>query len=53
MTIEPYYMTNKDWYYIDDKGVHHLTENAPKKAKESFEEEIEFYKTHADSMTLY
>ena len=41
MTIieRPYYMKNKEWYYHDEKeGRYELTDKAPKKAQESYEE---------------
>ena len=35
----PYFMTNEDWYEFDfEKRIFVLTENAPEKAKESYEE---------------
>lgn len=40
---KPYFMTNKDWYYHDEKEFKYkLTEKATEKAKESYKE---FYKT--------
>ena len=40
MTIsEPYFMKNKDWFYFDEKEFRYmLTEKAPEKAVESYEE---------------
>lgn len=40
MTVnEPYFMSNKDWYYFDeDDFCYKLTENAPQKAVESYKE---------------
>lgn len=39
---KPYFMTNKEWYYFDRKELRiKLTDKAPKKAKESYEN---FYK---------
>lgn len=36
---EPYFMSNKEWYYFDEKDFcYKLTEKAPKKARESYEE---------------
>lgn len=32
----PYYMTNKAWYTKDKNGKYHLTDKAPKKARDSF-----------------
>jgi hypothetical protein len=35
----PYFMTNEDWYEFDfEKRIFVLTEKAPEKAKESYEE---------------
>ncbi len=44
MTIDkiPYFLTNKEWYYFDEKNYQYvLTDKAPKKAIESYED---FYK---------
>lgn len=40
MTVEqPYFMTNKEWYYFDeDEFCYKLTEAAPEKAKQSYDE---------------
>ena len=40
MTLkEPYFMKNKDWYYFDkDEFKYRLTDKAPDKAKESYDE---------------
>lgn len=39
---KPYFLTNKKWYKYDEKKKKYiLTNNAPKKAQESYEE---FYK---------
>lgn len=41
MTIieKPYFMRNSEWYYFDDNEfIYKLTEKAPKKAIESYEE---------------
>ena len=40
MTQEfPYFMENKEWFYFDeDEFRYKLTDKAPKKAKESYEE---------------
>lgn len=36
----PYYMTNKEWYYIDKKdGRLYLTDAAPPEARKSYEED--------------
>jgi hypothetical protein len=38
----PYFLTNKKWYYFDEKEwCFKLTDQAPQKAKESYEK---FYK---------
>jgi hypothetical protein len=35
----PYFMTNKDWYYFDEKDFcYKLTEKATEKAKQSYKE---------------
>lgn len=40
---EPYFMKNKNWYYFDfEKRKYMLTDEAPKKAVESYNE---YYKT--------
>jgi hypothetical protein len=37
----PYFMTNEDWFEFDfEKRIFGLTEKAPEKAKESYEEYI-------------
>ena len=37
----PYFMTNEDWFEFDfEKRIFVLTEKAPEKAKESYEEYI-------------
>ena len=40
MTLDkPYFMTNRDWYYFDEKEFcYKLTEAAPPKAQESYKE---------------
>ena len=39
---KPYFMTNKEWYYHDEKDwKYKLTDKAPQKAVESYKE---FYK---------
>lgn len=40
MLAMPYYLTNKEWYTTDKNGKDHLTDKAPKKARDSF---IEFW----------
>lgn len=36
---QPYFMKNKDWYYFDDEEfMYKLTEDAPKKAIDSYNE---------------
>lgn len=41
MQEQPYFMTNKEWYYYDyedgERGIK-LTDKAPEKAKESYDE---------------
>ena len=47
---EPYFMTNEEWYYFDDEEfMYKLTDAAPEKAVESYEE---FYK-QLESMKEY
>jgi hypothetical protein len=39
MLPEPYFMTNKEWYYFDEEAfMYKLTDKAPKKAQESYKE---------------
>lgn len=39
INFEPYFMKNEDWYYYDAKdGRYKLTDIAPEKARESYEE---------------
>ena len=40
MTLDkPYFMTNKEWFYFDEKEwCYKLTENAPEEAKASYKE---------------
>lgn len=40
MTLpEPYFMTNKEWFYFDeDEFIYKLTDKAPEKARESYKE---------------
>lgn len=41
----PYFMTNEDWFEFDfDKRIFVLTEEAPKEAKESYEEYMKIVK---------
>lgn len=36
---EPYFMTNKDWYYFDEPNmIYKLTNKAPQKAIDSYNE---------------
>jgi hypothetical protein len=36
---EPYFMSNKEWYYFDEEEFcYKLTDKAPKEAVESYEE---------------
>ena len=36
---KPYFLTNKEWYYYDmDSGRYKLTDKAPKKAIDSYNE---------------
>lgn len=38
-TEEPYFMTNKDWFYFDENDfMYKLTDQAPPKAIESYNE---------------
>ena len=38
MIDKPYFMSNKDWYYFDEtECTYKLTEQAPKKAQESYD----------------
>ena len=35
----PYFITNEEWYYYDEeKEIYKLTDKAPEKAKQSYEE---------------
>ena len=34
--LPPYYYKNREWYTRDENGKHHLTDKAPKKARDSF-----------------
>lgn len=46
MINKPYFMSNKDWYYFDEiECTYKLTEQAPKKAQESYHE---YYKQLED-----
>ena len=39
----PYFMTNKEWYYFDEKEFcYKLTEKATEEAKQSYKEFYEF-----------
>lgn len=41
----PYFMTNKEWYYFDfQKRIFVLTEKAPQRAKESYDEFLKLTK---------
>lgn len=42
---KPYFMTNKDWYYVDEDWQVRIKKDAPEKAKESYREWI---KAHDD-----
>lgn len=45
MQLKPYFMTNKDWYYFDKKKwKYFLTDKAPQKAIESYENFYDDYK---------
>jgi len=45
MQLEPYFMSNPEWYYFDEKEwMYKLTEKAPEKARESYKE---FYEEEA------
>ena len=38
-TEKPYFMTNKDWYYFDEKDFcYKMTEKATEQAKQSYKE---------------
>lgn len=39
-TKKPYFMSNKDWYYVDDNWQIRIKKDAPEKAKESYREWI-------------
>lgn len=48
---EPYFMKNKEWYrFNEDKFRYELTDKAPEKAKQSYEE---FYSEDSDNERLY
>ena len=39
MRLQPYFMTNEDWYYYDeDASCYKLKEGAPEEAVKSYEE---------------
>ena len=39
LTNEPFFMSNKEWFYFDEKEwCYKLTDKAPKKAVESYKE---------------
>ena len=41
--LKPYFMTNKEWYTYDKKtNTYALTDKAPKKARESYEQFMEY-----------
>lgn len=51
MQEEPYFMTNKEWYYIDEEEFcYKLTDKAPEKAKISYKE---FYSGDDDENSRY
>lgn len=35
---KPYFMTNPDWYWIDEDWEIHIKKDAPEEAKKSFKE---------------
>ena len=50
LQTKPYFLTNKEWYYHDDKkNKYFLTNKAPKKAVESYNK---FYEVRHDSYEL-
>lgn len=34
----PYFLTNEEWYYEDKNGIYQLTDKAPQKAIDSYNE---------------
>ena len=39
IAYQPYFMENEDWYYFDEEEfIYKLTDKAPKKARESYDE---------------
>lgn len=41
MITEPYFLTNEDWYYFDEKECRYfLTDEAPEKARKSY---VDYY----------
>jgi hypothetical protein len=34
----PYFLTNEEWYYEDENGIYQLTNKAPQKAIDSYNE---------------
>lgn len=45
MQIEPYFLTNKKWYYFDeDEWCYKLTDKAPEKARKSYKQFYEIEK---------
>ena len=41
--VEPYFMTNEEWYYYDyEKSEYRLTDKAPQKAIDSYNEFYDF-----------
>ena len=48
MVNQPYFMTNKDWYTINEEGEYLLTDKAPKQAVKDYNErKTEFLKRMA------
>lgn len=52
MLDKPYFMNNEEWYYYDfSQKKYRLTDKAPKKAKESYEEyykELDFVANYSN-----
>lgn len=44
---------NTDWYYIDDDGTPHLTDEAPEEARKSFEAYMELMEKSKETGICY